>query len=42
MEAALWERWDALRYLGPLGFLTSSCEGRAAKSPLDLVVAGGL
>jgi hypothetical protein len=41
MEAALWERWDTLRYLGPLGFLTSSCEGRAANSPRDLV-AGGL
>ncbi len=37
MEAALSERSDARRYLGPLGFPTSSCEGRATKSPPDLV-----
>jgi hypothetical protein len=37
MEAALSERSDARRYLGPLGFPTSSCEGRATRSPLDLV-----
>ncbi len=41
MEAALSERSDARRNLGPLGFPPSSCEGRATKCPLDLV-AGGL
>jgi hypothetical protein len=31
MEAALSERLDARRYLGPLGFPDSFCEGRATK-----------
>jgi hypothetical protein len=37
MEAALSERLDARRYLGPLGFATSFCEGRATNRPLDLM-----